>query len=392
MAHSPGGRPRKKRKPSEATIHDDSEYQPTKRLCRRKPSLCMMMELPEDIVLEICAFLEPSDLLHLARVSKAFRALLMSRTSRGAWKSARTNIPGLPDPFPGMSEPAWACLAFISECTVQHNNTPFLVYSLTFLPQFCSNTVRIPDFLLRSRICSACLDAKVVGRKELRLPLRRVLSDQPSVFDLLLSVRTNFRGNKPTDRYCLKTEWNDINSRISTLTADQEKRKFIEDKLVQLARFNQHAALCDAWYKQHLYLREKGAQKARSERVEAIHAKLRELGYLKLYMCDISKHPHVDRMAPLTDRGWARIRDDMVFFAELVMETKERVEQERLERNREAVRRFHGQTRRPIEVSFEDAEVMQAMQALTFSAGFLGLALLATSLTAAGILGQVWAR
>ncbi|KAK0458846.1 uncharacterized protein EV420DRAFT_335501 [Desarmillaria tabescens] len=326
MTRSPNGSPRKKHKPSEATIHDDSEYQPTKRLSPRhqKPSLGAMMELPEDVFLEICCFLEPRDLLHLARLNKAFRVVLMSKSSRGAWKSARTNVPGLPDPFPGMSEPAWARLAFIPECT------------------FCSNTVRIPDFLLRSRICSTCLDTKVIGRKELHPPLHRLLPDQPPVFDLLPSVRTNFRGNKSMGRYCLKTEWDDIKRQISSLTTDQGKEEFMEDKLARLTGLNKHAALCDIWYKQYLRLREKEAQKSRSERVEAIHAKLRELGYLKLYMCDISKHPYVDRMSPLTDRGWARIRDDMVSFAELVMKTREKAERERLERNREAVRRLHG--------------------------------------------------
>ncbi|PBK89943.1 hypothetical protein ARMGADRAFT_322057 [Armillaria gallica] len=96
-----------------------------------------------------------------------------------------------------MSEPAWACLAFVNECT------------------FCSNTVRVPDFLLCARICSACLDSKVLGRNELHPPLRRLLPDQPPIFDLLPSMRTNFRGNKPMDHYCLKAEWNDINRRIS---------------------------------------------------------------------------------------------------------------------------------------------------------------------------------
>ncbi|KAK0452306.1 hypothetical protein EV421DRAFT_892184 [Armillaria borealis] len=209
----PSGRPRKKCKPSNAIIHDDS---PTKRLSHR----CAMMELPEDLFLEICGFLEPLDLLHLARVSKPFRVLLMSRSSRGAWKSARTNVPGLPHPFPGISEPAWACLAFVNECT------------------FCSNTDHVPAFLLRARICSACLDHKVLGKKELHPPLRRLLPGQPPIFDLLPSMRTNFLGNKAIDRYCLKAEWNDINRRISTLTTDQEKRTFIEDKLARLAKLN----------------------------------------------------------------------------------------------------------------------------------------------------------
>lgn len=54
-------------------------------------------------------------------------------------------------------------------------------------------------------------------RKELHPPRPRLLPDQPPIFDLLPLMRTNFRGNKPMDSYCLKTEWNDINSRMSNI-------------------------------------------------------------------------------------------------------------------------------------------------------------------------------
>ncbi|KAK0238057.1 hypothetical protein EDD85DRAFT_936875 [Armillaria nabsnona] len=332
----PGGRRRrKKRARSNATIRDDS---PTKRLSPR----CAMIELPEDMFLEICGFLEPLDLIHLARVNKPFRALLMNRSSRGAWKSARTNVPYLPHPFPGMSEPAWAHLAFASECT------------------FCSNTVYVPDFVLRARICYACLNSKVVGRKELYPPLRCLLP-------LLPSVRTDFRGNKVMDRYCLKAEWDDINGQISTLTTDQELRTFIKDKLAWLAKLNQHAALCDKQYNQRLR-RWMPKLTTVDERLEQIQAKLKELECTRGHIQTPARRQNGSAHG-------SRIRDDTISFAELVMETKERAA--KVERERQ----FRSQKRRPTEIPFEE------VQTSTFNAKVLGLALLAT---AVGVLRQVW--
>ena len=45
----------------------------------------------------------------------------MVRGSAYIWKNARKNIPDLPEPLPGMSEPAFAALCFESVCTVSQN-------------------------------------------------------------------------------------------------------------------------------------------------------------------------------------------------------------------------------------------------------------------------------
>ena len=45
----------------------------------------------------------------------------MVRGSAYIWKNARKNIPDLPEPLPGMSEPAFAALCFESVCTVSPN-------------------------------------------------------------------------------------------------------------------------------------------------------------------------------------------------------------------------------------------------------------------------------
>ena len=45
----------------------------------------------------------------------------MVRGSAYIWKNSRKNIPGLPEPLPRMSEPAFAALCFEPVCTVSPN-------------------------------------------------------------------------------------------------------------------------------------------------------------------------------------------------------------------------------------------------------------------------------
>ena len=67
---------------------------------------------------KIFGHLHPLDLLHLARTTKPFRRVLMHRSAISVWKEARSNVDGLPECHPSMSEPAYANLAFDSHCHV----------------------------------------------------------------------------------------------------------------------------------------------------------------------------------------------------------------------------------------------------------------------------------
>ena len=94
-------------------------------------------DLPTLQILSRCS---PLDLLRLARTTKAFRTLLMSRSSIAIWKSARElssdpQVIGMPDPPPYLSEPALANLAFDPHCHVRITHAhyqplcPFVVSS-----------------------------------------------------------------------------------------------------------------------------------------------------------------------------------------------------------------------------------------------------------------------
>lgn len=99
--------------------------------------LSRIAKLPDDVLLEVSIFyrlsaksylptvfelkipkhLHPRDILNLARTSKYFRQLLMSKRSRSVWRAARTTI-GLPDCPCELSEPQYANLIFSTDCQV----------------------------------------------------------------------------------------------------------------------------------------------------------------------------------------------------------------------------------------------------------------------------------
>ncbi|KIK57099.1 hypothetical protein GYMLUDRAFT_773837 [Collybiopsis luxurians FD-317 M1] len=78
--------------------------------------------VPLDVVFEIFCYLDPGDLLRLARTSKELRNLLMSKTSITIWHSSRENLPGLPPPSKDLNEPQYAQLLFYDRCDLRASN------------------------------------------------------------------------------------------------------------------------------------------------------------------------------------------------------------------------------------------------------------------------------
>jgi len=83
--------PHKKKKLSNTLIpQTDNERSALSRVRGRRGHLKLMTEMPLDILLEIFSYLQPMDLLHLARATKALRAILMQRSGAASvWKSVR---------------------------------------------------------------------------------------------------------------------------------------------------------------------------------------------------------------------------------------------------------------------------------------------------------------
>ncbi|KAG9124319.1 hypothetical protein FRC07_012042 [Ceratobasidium sp. 392] len=114
----------------------------------KKGSLASIVTVPLDIFAEIASYLDPLDILSLARTTKYFRDLLMRQSAQHIWHAAQRNIPGLPESPPHMSEPAYIAMIFIKACT------------------YCGTTANIPkspDPELYVRLCASCADLNVLA-------------------------------------------------------------------------------------------------------------------------------------------------------------------------------------------------------------------------------------
>jgi hypothetical protein len=114
------------------------ESQPARRGAGGKSKPKIMEGLPLEIVIMVCSrsrvsacadppcaqifsSLHPMDLLHLAWTARSVRSLLMSREQRSLWQITLSNVAGLPECPPDLTEPQWTYLAFYPHCHVRNS-------------------------------------------------------------------------------------------------------------------------------------------------------------------------------------------------------------------------------------------------------------------------------
>ncbi len=97
----------------------------SRRALRGTDDAVYRMLMHYNIGLQIFRSLHPRDLLSLARTSKDFRALLMSRSSASYWATSRKQIQGLLEIPENLSEPAYANLIFCNHCHVRGHDISY---------------------------------------------------------------------------------------------------------------------------------------------------------------------------------------------------------------------------------------------------------------------------
>lgn len=276
---------------------------------RLRGKLSALLELPLDILLEIFGFLLPLDLLHLSRLNKDFRKVLMSKLSIGAWQAARQNLPNFPGPFRGMSEPAWVNLAFIAEC------------------HFCTRTVRNPDMYLMTRVCPPCASERLIRTRVLEAKLLLAHVSARDVTGLIPAHCTSYRsgdhtGPKQWDWWSLHSDYDAICAKLLSFETSEERSKFITNQKALVSEDLKHSRICEIWNTQRASERYREIHQGKKDRRQAIYNKLKELGYeedlkgIRPCFDPLAEHPQVKKNVPLTERGWAKIRDELVTWAE----------------------------------------------------------------------------
>ncbi|GAA5898967.1 F-box protein [Sporobolomyces salmoneus] len=142
--------PRKAKGPSLATTDDSQGAPPPPKRARnaqsrvkgRKGALQGVLELPMDLIWEICTHLDVGDLLALSNTNNSFRSVVTGESSSMLFKRARLRI-GLPELLSPMPDLRYAELMFWKGCNICGK----------------SNAGKVdPSF--RARICSACYKDK----------------------------------------------------------------------------------------------------------------------------------------------------------------------------------------------------------------------------------------
>ncbi|KAI0942892.1 hypothetical protein AcV7_002185 [Taiwanofungus camphoratus] len=254
-----------------------------------------MPNMPLDIIVEICCYLEPRDLLALARTSKPFRALLMTRESAHLWKTARKNLEGFPDCPQHLSEPAYANLAFSPHCHLcLKNNVKSVLW----------------DFSVR--YCSNCKKEQTTGYIDhLPHPLYTHIKNSSDVLNYIPDSRRGLYHNPQI--LALQNDWDKVKG--NKLRAE----RFIQDQKGLVERIHDHAHLCKIWAYSQAMSREAELDNIREIRLHAIESRLRELGwhedleYLKRDdYCLLADHAQVRQPKKLTDKGWEKIREQVL--------------------------------------------------------------------------------
>ncbi|KAF9071227.1 hypothetical protein BDP27DRAFT_1322563 [Rhodocollybia butyracea] len=247
--------------------------------------LGLLEDVPLEVILEIFRYLEPGDLLRLARISQELRDILMSKTSESIWYTARGNVEGLPPLPTDLNEPQYAHLLFEPYCHAS----------------LCER--RCDDVLwnFRMRSCTKC------PIKCLPLNDDAFKQDQPSEY--------RHRAVLPTEYLDKHGNW-EIATRYKKefyALKDEERGAWIDRKEKEYEEIRTHSIKCRRWLNAKLGERTYKLIQLRNERKEAILQRLEQIGWrteaetmVKDYYRDtFTNHKLVSQPKKLTDHAWS---------------------------------------------------------------------------------------
>ncbi|KAK7452737.1 hypothetical protein VKT23_012138 [Stygiomarasmius scandens] len=308
-------RPRKRVKRDE----DVKEERPQK-LRGKRGVLQKVKDMPLDVLFEIFSYLEPLDILHLARTSYELRDLLMDRTSASVWRAARCNINGLP-PLPfDLDEPQYASLCFDNYCHV-------------CMQPRCEQIL----WQFRIRCCKNCIKTALVSASDLVGVWRTTYARTFSVFELVkdyvpyMSV-TPWRGPwRGEDKVYYPPVVRKFRREFKKVEKDSiQLDAWVREKKEQYHLLMEHVEQCTQWCKSRHEERKAELDLVRRRRKEEIIKRLKDLGWSDelehVPDAEFSSHKLVHQSKDLTEKGWKSISGPLVAY--LAAHQQSRLEEE----------------------------------------------------------------
>ncbi|KAJ3968102.1 hypothetical protein EV361DRAFT_952635 [Lentinula raphanica] len=257
-------------------------------------------DMPLDVILEIFCYLEPRDLLRLARTSKDLRGILMSKSSENIWRTARGNVEGLPPCPVDLNEPQYANLLFESYCHVCMRSGRCVIILWNF----------------RMRSCRKCLQTFPKVTDSHPLDYWEIIPQEYVRLDITRrNLYCDIRNTEIEQRY--KAEYD-------ALETPEDRKTWIGLKLDERCATEQHNELLNDWVRGSLQNRANELVALRNDRKAAILDRLEEIGWRNEAEMIMRGSPHDDdpfsnlksvrQPKKLTDHGWRSIKNGLVKF------------------------------------------------------------------------------
>ncbi|VDB95758.1 unnamed protein product [Peniophora sp. CBMAI 1063] len=273
---------------------------------KRKGRLSVLPTLPLDILYEIFAHLSPGDLLHLARTTKSFRNILMTRKAAFIWREVLdASVENGDPPRPAdVSEPQWAALVYgrpwCTACGARTSGSTNWTLRVRLCTSCVTEQFRVvsmwmytvphkdPDTRLHEVLPADCVNYPSYTRKSTRPELVVTVKDLESYKDALASLREQYPDN----------------------AVFEAQRKILDDAMKSaLLKRIEHASQCGHIDSTKAESRGNELNDIRKNRHTEIKARLLALGYLDVDVGhgDLGRHKDVWVPRPLTERVWEKI-------------------------------------------------------------------------------------
>ncbi|KAJ3877255.1 hypothetical protein F5051DRAFT_10401 [Lentinula edodes] len=255
-------------------------------------------DVPLDIMFEIFCYLEPNDLINLARTTRDLRGILMSKSSELIWRTARSNLDGLPPLPKDLSEPQYADLLFCTHCYKGGCEPPFWSF--------------------RTRCCRACAVQTFPQLYSLKRTQPRDYRDANILPREVISPITRIGRKSTTVRHIGHLALAQrLRAEYDALSKEEDIDIWIALKMEEQEAVREHGRLCQEWY---VTMLENRQEELLEERKQMIFKKLEEIGLREEVEIMINspqshlflRHDSVNQSKQLTEQAWRKIEPDLV--------------------------------------------------------------------------------
>ncbi|KAK0237697.1 hypothetical protein EDD85DRAFT_831412 [Armillaria nabsnona] len=266
----------------------------------------VLAEVPLEIFIEIFSYLDPVDLLRLARTTRQFTKFLLSSSvdSIRLWRAARARIFG-PVDLLGMSEPHYADLVFERHCNYCASDTSSEIVWRAFKRacRTCMLKLHVDFTTLLANDETAVLGQLVQNRSQL---------------PFMESQQVLFKADvRDVDRYFLPDMVNYAREYASLGGNTQTIRRWVRKTTQDYSEHQRLVRMARGWFFDHEEAH-KASQRRRmiEERVLEVYERLFLLGWqteLDLMPTNlIEGHSLVNRSEELTDEAWSTMEPVLV--------------------------------------------------------------------------------